>query len=120
MRTGRGGPAGRTYLQPGELTFGAWAVDPRGSAEDLYFEALRLHSSGLLSRERLAELHASLAVVDSVYARDAQHAWLLRDAILSHLRRASAEVRREDTLALEAHLNKHAEIQPLPQGFFEP
>lgn len=90
-------------LQPGEMRFGAYEVDPGGSAEDLYFEALRLRSAGLLSHKRMGELQASLAVVDDVYAQDADHELLLRNAILSHLRLASAEVRREDVLALEGY-----------------
>lgn len=90
-------------LRPGDLTFGAYEVDLGGSAEDLYFEALRLNSVGLLSHKRMVELQASLVVVDDFYSQDTDYELLLRNAILSHLRLASSEVRREDVLALEAH-----------------
>jgi hypothetical protein len=78
----------------------SFGVDADGSVEELYFEALRLHSAGLISPERLEELQSHLAIVDDVYSRDADHGVLLRDTILSHLRMAGTEARREDALAL--------------------
>jgi hypothetical protein len=90
-------------IRPEELRIGAYEVSLDGSPEDLYFEALRMHSANLLSRERMKALQDSLEVVDEVYARDADHEVLLRNTILSHLRLASAEVRREDVLALEGY-----------------
>jgi hypothetical protein len=88
-------------LYSGETDLTSFDVDPDGSAEDLYFEALRLHSAGLLGSKRLDELQRHLAVVDDVYSRDADYGVVLRDTVLSHLRLASREMRREEALALK-------------------
>ncbi|MBN1203911.1 MAG: hypothetical protein JXB05_03170 [Myxococcaceae bacterium] len=93
-------------VRPTQLSFGTYEVDPDGSVEDLFFEALRLRSAGLLGQQRMEELQASLTVVDDVYARDADYDVLLRNALLSHLRLASSEVPREDILALEGHAGR--------------
>ncbi len=90
-------------LKPDTLKWGAYEVDLDGTPEDLFFEALRLRSVGLLSEARMHALQASLEVVEERYAQDPAHEVLLRDAIVSHLRLASREVRREDTLALEGY-----------------
>ncbi|MFY0583851.1 hypothetical protein ACN28S_64670 [Cystobacter fuscus] len=83
-----------------EASSKSFDVDSDGSAEELYFEVLRLHSAGLLSPKRLEELQSHLAIVDDVYSRDADYGVVLRDTILSHLRMAGTEVRREEALAL--------------------
>lgn len=90
-------------IRPEELRFGAYEVDPDGSTEDLYFEAVRLHSAGLLNHERMEALQRNVALVDELYPRDADNEALLRNAIVSHLRLASTEVQREDALALEGY-----------------
>jgi hypothetical protein len=90
-------------IRPEVLRFGAYEVGPEGSAEELYFEVLRLHSVGLLSPGRLAALQDHLEGVDALYARDADYEVLLRQAILSQLRLAVAEVRHEDVQMLEAY-----------------
>ena len=90
-------------IRPEALRFGAYEVEPEGAAEDLYFEVLRLHSAGLLSPGRLAALQDHLEGVDALYARDAEYEALLRQAILSQLRLAAAEVRHEDVLVLEGY-----------------
>jgi hypothetical protein len=64
--------------------------------------ALRLHAQGLLTSRRLEELQHRLAVVDELYAGDADHEALLRKTLSVQLRLAASEARREDVLALEA------------------
>ncbi len=80
----------------------AFGLDEDASAEDLYFQALRLHSAGLVRRERMEQLQRQLAVVDEVYAEDPSHEWLLHEAILAQLRLAAAEVPPENRALLEA------------------
>lgn len=90
-------------LKPEPLKWGAYEMDLEGTPEDLFFEALRLHSLGLLSEARMHALQTSLGVVEDRYSRDPAYEELLRKAIVSHLKLASREVRREDALALEGH-----------------
>lgn len=76
-------------------------VNPEGSAEELYFEGVRLDSLGLLGPGRWAEIQRRLAIVDEVYSQDDDDAVMLRDTLLSQLRLALAETRRCDVLAFE-------------------
>ncbi|HVG61036.1 MAG TPA: hypothetical protein VNA24_20925, partial [Hyalangium sp.] len=77
-------------------------MDKDDSAEDLYFQALRLNFAGLVRPERMEQIQRQLAVVDEEYGEDPDHEMLLRKALLSSLRLAAAEVPREYLAVLEA------------------
>jgi hypothetical protein len=69
-------------------------IGPDTSAEDLYFELVRLHSVGLMSSERMEALHDSLDWVEAhggTEDREEQE----RQLLASTLRRTLSELRRE-------------------------
>ncbi|WP_146209595.1 hypothetical protein [Vitiosangium sp. GDMCC 1.1324] len=69
-------------------------IEPEASAEDLYFELVRLHSAGLMTPERMAALQDNLDWVDAhsdAEEREAQE----RQLLASTLRRTLNELHRE-------------------------
>ncbi|MFY0576915.1 hypothetical protein ACN28S_23665 [Cystobacter fuscus] len=79
-------------------------VDPKASAEELYYEVLRLHSVGWLSQERLHLLQDVMGSVDDLPgSSDQERERLLRDLLASTLRRTWNELRQgEDAAVAEA------------------
>lgn len=68
-------------------------LDASASAEDLYFEVVRLHSTGLLSAKRMEALQEALDDVDRRY-QGAEHDKQTRAIIASTLRRTFHELRQ--------------------------
>jgi hypothetical protein len=80
---------------------GSDPIDPRASAEDLYFEFVRLHSLGLVSEQRMQVLQNTLVDVESrSNAAEVSHA--TRDALASLMRRTLGELKRSDPELLDA------------------
>ncbi len=80
-----------------------FVIDQEASPEDLYFEVVRLHSTGLLDSSRLTSLQTSLDEVDARYEGTEDHREQLRQVIVSTLRRTYDELRHgQDRTLLEA------------------
>ncbi len=79
-------------------------VDLHASAEELFFEAVRLHSSGLMDERRWTNLLGQLAWVDEHYGRDEDHDEQLRQVLrlaLLHNRRALKQAGYDDVIRAE-------------------
>lgn len=83
---------------------GVYDVEADESAEDLYFELMRLHSAGLLPPGRMESLLRALDEVDSRHEEgSAEHHEQQRVVLVSFLRRALRELRHgEDAAVAEA------------------
>jgi hypothetical protein len=89
---------------PREDTTGVYDVEADASAEELYFELVRLHSAGLLPSGRMESLLRALDEVDSRHEDGSEeHHEQQRVVLVSFLRRALRELRHgQDAAVAEA------------------
>jgi hypothetical protein len=80
---------------------GADPIDQNASAEDLYFEFVRLQSLGLVSGERMEALNGSLDLVEAD-PDVADRPRAARDAVASMMRRTLGELKKSDPELLDA------------------
>jgi hypothetical protein len=70
-------------------------IDPKASAEDLYFEFVRLHALGLATDQRLQVLQTTLDDIE-LQADPAEQSRAIRDALASMMRRTLGELKKSD------------------------
>jgi hypothetical protein len=80
---------------PDNRSPGADPIDRNASAEDLYFELVRLHSLGLIGGERMEALNVTLDRIE-MDPDVGDHGRATREAIASMLRRTLTELSKSD------------------------
>ena len=92
-----------------------WDIDARASAEELYFEVVRLHSAGVFPPDRMDALQRALDEVDGRYQdKGAEYREQQRVVLASCLQRVLSDSSRgEDAALIEALYEGRAYAQKL-------
>jgi hypothetical protein len=80
----------------------ALAVNPKASAEELYFDLVRLHSNGLLSPQRFGFVQGALEEIDEREPDEGERLRLYRVALSGFLQRALEELSQGENAGLVA------------------